>query len=199
MKVVLASGNKGKLAEFQAMFTDSKIEILPQSSFEVIEAEETGLSFIENAILKARNASAQTLMPALADDSGLAVQALKGAPGIFSARYAGEPSNDLANIRKLLEDMASIEADQRQAQFICALAFVRHAEDPVPVVAVGYWNGEILSTPSGSEGFGYDPVFYVPSESCSAAQLSKARKNALSHRGQALKELYQQFETLGLL
>lgn len=198
-KIVLASGNKGKLAEFKGMFGNYNIDVVPQSEFDVPDADETGLSFIENAILKARHAARLTGLPALADDSGLSVMALQGAPGIYSARYAGEPSDDQANIDKLLDAMKGVEDLQRQASFMCVLAFVRHADDPVPVIAQGQWSGQILRQQAGQQGFGYDPIFYVPSEACSAAELTKERKNQISHRGQAISQLKIQLEALGLL
>lgn len=199
MKIVLATGNKGKLAEFRAMFERLGHEIVPQSEYHVVEAEETGLSFIENALIKARNAARATGLPALADDSGLAVQALDGAPGIYSARYAGENASDEDNISKILEALDTLPEDERGASFICALAFVRHALDPVPVIALGQWKGRILEQRSGDQGFGYDPVFYVPEEGCAAAQLPKERKNALSHRAIALQSLLGQMQDLGLV
>lgn len=198
-QIVLASGNKGKLAEFQSMFSDSTWDIVPQSEFSFEEVEETGLSFIENAILKARHAAKHTGLAALADDSGLAVNALQGEPGIYSARYAGVGCSDQDNIAKLLTALAEVPKAERQASFICALAFVRHELDPVPVIALGQWQGEILAEPTGFDGFGYDPVFYVAEHECSAAQLSRAQKNAISHRGRALKVLWQQFQDLGLV
>lgn len=198
-KIVLASGNKGKLAEFKGMFGDYHIDVVPQSEFDVPDADETGLSFVENAILKARHAARLTGLPALADDSGLSVVALQGEPGIYSARYAGEPSDDQANIDKLLDAMTEVDDRQREASFMCVLAFVRHADDPVPVIAQGQWSGQILRQRAGQQGFGYDPIFYVPSEACSAAELTKERKNQLSHRGQAISQLKIQLEALGLL
>ena len=199
MKVVLASGNKGKLAEFQQLFAGSNIELVTQSSLGIESPEETGLSFIENALLKARYASRQSGLPALADDSGLAVDALKGAPGIYSARYAGEGATDQDNVQKLLAELFELVGVKRQARFHCVLAFVRHADDPVPVIAQGQWEGEILSAPSGMKGFGYDPVFYVASEQCSAAEMDKSQKNAISHRGVAIASLMPQLEALGLI
>lgn len=190
-KIVLATGNKGKLNEFQQLFAGRDIEIVPLSDFNIPNAEETGLSFIENAILKARHASRLSQLPAIADDSGLAVDALGGAPGIYSARYAGNDASDADNNQKLLQQMADIPPEQRGAQFICVLAYVRHADDPVPLICQGNWRGEILLAPRGENGFGYDPLFWVESEQCSSAELSKSRKNQLSHRGQALAELFQ--------
>ena len=188
-KLVLASGNQGKLREFSQLFSDKDIQVIPQNEFDTIEAEETGLSFVENAILKARNACKFSGLPALADDSGLEVDALKGAPGIYSARYAGPDASDQDNYLKLLEAMQGVPAEQRTARFQCVLVYMRHENDPTPQVFQGSWEGQILTEPSGAEGFGYDPVFFVPSENCSSAELSKDTKNALSHRGQAIQEL----------
>lgn len=188
-KLVLASGNQGKLREFSQLFADKDIQVIPQNEFDAIEAEETGLSFVENAILKARNACKFSGLPALADDSGLEVDALKGAPGIYSARYAGTGASDQDNYLKLLEAMQGVPAEQRTARFQCVLVYMRHENDPTPQVFQGSWEGQILTEPSGAEGFGYDPVFLIPNEACSAAELAKERKNALSHRGQAIQEL----------
>ena len=199
MKVVLASGNKGKLAEFQQLFAGSNVEIVTQDSLGIESPEETGLSFIENALLKARYASQVSGLPALADDSGLSVDALRGAPGIYSARYAGEEASDQDNVKKLLAELSALEDENRAARFHCVLAFVRYADDPVPVISQGQWEGTILSQPSGTGGFGYDPVFYVASEQCSAAEMEKSQKNAISHRGAAIASLIPQLETLGLV
>jgi XTP/dITP diphosphohydrolase len=188
-KLVLASGNQGKLREFSQLFSDKNIKVIPQSEFDTIEAEETGLSFVENAILKARNACKFSGLPSLADDSGLEVDALQGAPGIYSARYAGSDASDEENYLKLLEALKDVPKEKRSARFQCVLVYMRHENDPTPQVFQGSWEGQILMEPSGAEGFGYDPVFFVPSESCSSAELSKDKKNALSHRGQAIQEL----------
>jgi len=188
-KLVLASGNQGKLREFSQLFADKDIQVIPQNEFDTIEAEETGLSFVENAILKARNACKFSGLPALADDSGLEVDALKGAPGIYSARYAGPDASDQDNYLKLLDAMQGVPAEQRSARFQCVLVYMRHENDPTPQVFQGSWEGQILTEPSGAEGFGYDPVFLIPNEACSAAELTKERKNTLSHRGQAIQEL----------
>ena len=188
-KLVLASGNQGKLREFSQLFADKDVQVIPQNEFDTIEAEETGLSFVENAILKARNACKFSGLPALADDSGLEVDALKGAPGIYSARYAGPDASDQDNYLKLLEAMQGVPAEQRTARFQCVLVYMRHENDPTPQVFQGSWEGQILTEPSGAEGFGYDPVFLIPNEACSAAELTKERKNTLSHRGQAIQEL----------
>lgn len=198
-KLVLASSNAGKVAELQSLLADQGIEVLPQTQFGVPDADETGLSFIENAILKARHAARLTGLPAIADDSGLAVHALGGAPGIYSARYAamhnavaqGE-AKDAANIRYLLQQMAS--QDERQAEFHCVLALVQHAEDPVPLIAHGRWAGLITREVQGSGGFGYDPIFWLPELNKTSAELSKAEKSQLSHRGQALRLLLAQLK-----
>lgn len=191
-KIVLASGNAGKLKEFSQLFANWDIEVVPQSEFGVSEAEENGLSFIENALIKARHASRISGLPALADDSGLAVDALGGAPGIYSARYAGVGATDTENNRKLLEAMVDIADDRRTASFHCALAFVRSAEDPVPLVCSALWSGRILREPAGVQGFGYDPLFFVEPQGMTSAQLAREVKNQISHRAQAVR----QFEAL---
>ncbi|ASP38357.1 non-canonical purine NTP pyrophosphatase, RdgB/HAM1 family [Bacterioplanes sanyensis] len=201
-KIVLASGNAGKLREFSALFAqhfaEQQIELIAQSDMGVIEAEETGLSFVENAILKARNAAAQTGLPALADDSGLEVDALQGAPGIYSARYAQESDGfgqgDGANNAKLLQALNGVADSQRSARFQCVLVYMKHAQDPTPQVFQGCWEGRIAATADGEQGFGYDPLFFVPSENCTAAALTKTRKNQLSHRGQAIQQLLQRWQ-----
>lgn len=185
--VVLASSNPGKIKEFGEIFAAHALTIVPQSQFQVADAEETGLSFIENAIIKARHAAQQTGYPAIADDSGLEVDALKGAPGIYSARYAGPNVSDQANVDKLLAALQAVPEAQRTARFRCVIAFLRHAADPMPLICQGTWEGRVLFAPRGDHGFGYDPVFYVPTSQCSAAELSSAEKHQLSHRGQALR------------
>ncbi|MDG4562299.1 MAG: RdgB/HAM1 family non-canonical purine NTP pyrophosphatase [Candidatus Competibacter sp.] len=190
-KIVLATGNPGKVREFNAVLTGLEVEIVPQSAFAVPEVEETGLSFVENALLKARNAAQHTGLPALADDSGLVVDALEGAPGIYSARYAGPEADDRANIAKLLAELGETPAEWRGARFHCALALLRHAADPMPLICQASWEGLITFEPYGDGGFGYDPVFLVPSEAQTAAELDPAVKNRLSHRGQALAQLAQ--------
>lgn len=192
-QIVLASNNSGKLREIQAVLSDLNLSLLPQSQFNVVEAEETGLSFVENAILKARNCCEQTGLPALADDSGLEIEYLRGEPGIYSARYAGKDATDQDNVAKVLDVLANVPKQQRQARFYCVIAYMRHANDPTPIIAQGYWQGEILLAPQGENGFGYDPIFYVPSESVSAAQLPANVKNKISHRAMALKNLVTQF------
>lgn len=190
-KIVLASGNAGKLKEFSQLFSGWQIAVLPQSDFLDQEAEETGLSFIENALIKARHASRASGLPALADDSGLAVDALDGAPGIYSARYAGAGASDADNNRKLMEALEGVPAAKRGASFHCALAFVRTPEDPVPLVCTARWTGRILERPAGDQGFGYDPLFFVESENMTSAQLPREVKNRLSHRAQAVKKFEQ--------
>ena len=187
LKLVLASGNPGKLAELSDILADLDAEVLPQSEFDVPDAVEDGLSFVENALIKARHAARHSGLPALADDSGLCVDALGGAPGIYSARYAGTHGDDEANNRKLLANLAGV--DNRRAHFHCALVFVRHENDPAPIICEGLWWGEIVDQPRGDNGFGYDPLFYIPSLGCCSAELPKAQKNAVSHRGQALAQL----------
>ncbi len=191
-KIVLATGNAGKLRELHAVLSDFDLDVVPQSAFNVPEAEETGLTFVENALLKARNAALHTGLPALADDSGLAVDALGGAPGIYSARYSGPGADDHANIVKLLSALQDAPTAQRTARFVCALVLLHHPADPIPMICQATWEGIILTEPRGVNGFGYDPVFWVPTENCSSAELAPALKNQLSHRGQALKMLYQQ-------
>ncbi|WP_285260648.1 RdgB/HAM1 family non-canonical purine NTP pyrophosphatase [Halopseudomonas bauzanensis] len=193
-QLVLASNNAGKLKELQAML-GAHIEVLPQSQFISEEAEETGLSFIENAILKARHAARASGLPALADDSGLAVDALGGAPGIYSARYA-DGQGDAANNAKLLDALKDVPDEQRGARFICALALVRHADDPVPIICEGAWEGRILHAAQGEHGFGYDPLFLVPVLGVSSAELPAEQKNQLSHRARAMVLLRQR---LGLV
>lgn len=188
-KVVLASGNRGKIAEIQSILQPLGWKIVPQSDFQVEEAEETGFSFVENAIIKARNAAAHCNLPAIADDSGLEVDVLKGEPGIYSARFAGVGASDQQNLEKLLRQLEGVEADQRTARFRCAMVYMRHANDPSPVIAEGSWEGVVSMTPSGEDGFGYDPIFWIPERNCSAAALSKTDKNQISHRGKALKAL----------
>lgn len=192
-RIILASGNPGKVKEIQAILAAPLI--LPQSQFSVPEAEETGSTFIENAIIKARNAALYGHLPALADDSGLIVDALNGAPGVISARYAGVGSSDTDNLQKLLDELDGVPDAERTARFICVIVFMRHAEDPFPLIAQGVWEGRILMQPIGSNGFGYDPIFWVSEHHCSSAELSPALKNTLSHRGKALRQLNQLLAT----
>jgi XTP/dITP diphosphohydrolase len=191
-RIVLASGNKGKLKEFGELLAGHAIDVLPQSDFGVPDADETGLTFVENAILKARNAAAHTGLAAIADDSGLEVDYLNGAPGIYSARYAGD-GGSAANNAKLLDALHGVPDAERGARFQCLLVYLRHADDPTPLICQGTWEGRILTAPRGEAGFGYDPLFYVAEEGCSSAELSAERKNQLSHRGQALRCLLAAF------
>lgn len=190
-KVVLATGNAGKVRELASLLRDFGLDVVAQTDMGVDSAEETGLTFIENALLKARHAAAITGFPAIADDSGLAVDALGGAPGIYSARYAGIDASDRNNLEKLLTALKEVPDGQRQAQFHCVLVYLRHADDPTPLVFHGVWPGEITHAPAGEGGFGYDPIFYVPSEGKTAAELTREEKSAISHRGQALKQLLE--------
>ncbi|WP_067866683.1 XTP/dITP diphosphatase [Neptuniibacter marinus] len=185
-KIVLASGNKGKLNEFNHALSELNVEVIPQAQFDVPDADETGQSFVENAILKARHAAKITGLPALADDSGLEVDALNGAPGIYSARFSGLDANDAKNNALLLEKLTGLGAEQRSARFRCVLAFMRHATDPTPLICQGTWDGIILEKECGEQGFGYDPLFWVPELNSASAQLSPTQKNKVSHRGQAV-------------
>ncbi|WP_018880195.1 RdgB/HAM1 family non-canonical purine NTP pyrophosphatase [Thioalkalivibrio sp. ALE9] len=188
-RVVLATGNPGKLREIRALLEPLGLAVEAQSEHAVPEADETGLTFVENAILKARNAARHTGLPAIADDSGLEVDALHGQPGIYSARYAGPDGDDAANNAKLLEALAGVPPEQRGARFRAVVVYLEHAEDPAPIIAQGVWPGRIAEQASGAEGFGYDPLFFVPQEGCTSAELPPETKNRLSHRGQALQEL----------
>lgn len=190
MTVVLASSNQGKCKEFAELLKGLSIDLIPQSAFKVQDAQETGLTFIENALIKARHAAQETGLPALADDSGLVVDALNGEPGIYSARYAGEEANAKNNIEKLLQAMQGVK--HRQAAFHCVLAFMRHAKDPTPIICHGKWQGLILDQARGVQGFGYDPIFYLPSEQKSVAELDSSLKNRLSHRAMAFNQLMKQ-------
>ena len=187
--VVLASGNRGKVREIGQLLAGQDMVVRPQSDFDVPDVEETGLTFIENAIIKARNAARHSGLPAIADDSGLEVDALRGAPGIYSARFAGPGASDADNNRKLLTELAALPDAPRTARFQCVLVFMRHADDPTPLICQGTWEGEILAAPQGDNGFGYDPLFYVAEKGCSSAELPAEIKNAMSHRGQALQKL----------
>jgi XTP/dITP diphosphohydrolase len=193
-KIVLATGNKGKVKELAAMLSGLGMEVLPQSDFGVTEVAETGSTFIENAIIKARHAAKQTGLPAIADDSGLAVDALGGQPGVYSSRYSGVGATDQSNIIKLLDVMTDIPLDKRHAKFLCVLVFMRHGDDPTPIICQGEWLGEITTKQQGENGFGYDPVFWVKEQNCSSAQLLPEQKNTFSHRGKALKLLLSQLQ-----
>jgi len=188
-EIVLASSNPGKVREINQLLATLDLLVQPQSEFGVVDAEETGLTFVENAILKARNAARHTGLPAIADDSGIEVDALNGAPGIYSARFAGEGASDQQNLDKLLAELEGLPEAQRSARFQCLMVFLQHADDPTPLICQGTWEGRILLAARGDNGFGYDPVFYVPTHDCSSAELPADVKNALSHRGQALRKL----------
>ncbi|MBL4828162.1 MAG: RdgB/HAM1 family non-canonical purine NTP pyrophosphatase [Spongiibacteraceae bacterium] len=188
-KIVLASGNRGKLKELQQLLSEHTVEVIPQSTFNVPEAIENGLSFVENALIKARNASKHTGLPALADDSGLEVDALLGQPGIYSARFAGPKANDADNNSKLLHQLQNVPESQRSARFQCLLVYIRHESDPTPLIFQGSWEGQILFENSGNNGFGYDPLFFVPEKNCSSADLPADIKNTICHRGKAMAKL----------
>ena len=188
-RIVLASSNRGKLAEFNALLANSNLEIVTQASLGIGDAEETGLTFVENALLKARFAAQQSRLPALADDSGLCVDALNGAPGLYSARYAGRHGDNAANNAKLLQVLNGVPAERRTAFFICALVLLQHADDPAPLIVEGRWYGRVLEASRGAQGFGYDPLFLPDGQTLSSAELDAASKNQLSHRGQALAQL----------
>ncbi len=187
---VLASNNKGKIREFSAMLNELGVEVRPQSDYGVIDVPETGTTFVENAIIKARNASLHTGLPALADDSGIEVDALNGAPGIYSARYAGT-GNDEDNNRKLVKALSGVAEDKRTARYQCVIVYMRHADDPSPIIVQESWEGIIQLQPQGENGFGYDPYFYLPEYGCTSAQLDPAEKNRISHRGKALVKLLE--------
>ena len=189
MRVVLASSNPGKLAELSALLEPAGLRVVSQDAFGIEPVEETALTFVENALIKARAACAATGLPALADDSGVVVNALEGAPGVHSARYAGGGASDADNVAKLLEALEGVAPPERGAAFVCAIVYLRHARDPCPIVCEGIWEGRILDAPRGAGGFGYDPVFFIETLGRSAAELSRAEKNAVSHRGQALAQL----------
>lgn len=195
-KVVLASGNKGKLNELQNALGDFGVELIPQNQLAIESAEETGLTFIENAILKARHASKDSGLPALADDSGLEVDFLDGAPGIYSARYAGEEATDQQNNDKLLDALNGVPVQRRRARFHCYLVYVRHWQDPTPIICQGTWEGQILTQPQGEGGFGYDPLFFDPELQICPALITKDAKNKISHRGKAVRLLQDAFKRL---
>lgn len=188
-QLVLASGNKGKLKEFQHLFKPLHVKIHAQADFNVAPVAETGLTFVENALLKARAAAQASKLPALGDDSGLVVEALKGQPGIYSARFAGDNASDRDNNDLLLEKLTGMIPERRSATFYCCLVLLRHQRDPAPIIVNGTWHGTILDAPRGKEGFGYDPLFFDPRLGASAAELSMAEKSLVSHRGKALKAL----------
>ena len=188
-KIVLASANAGKIKELQQMLDSLGIEVIPQSALDVPDIEETGLSFVENSLLKARNAAALTNLPAIADDSGLEVDYLRGAPGIYSARFSGEHATDASNREKLLQLMADVPPDQRTARYQTIIVYMRHANDPTPIICQGTWEGTIATDEKGDGGFGYDSIFQVTETACRAAELDKDSKNRLSHRGKAMASL----------
>jgi len=192
--LVLASANAGKITELQQMLGGLGVKIIPQTDLDIPDIEETGLTFVENAILKARNAAALSNRPAIADDSGLEVDFLQGAPGIYSARFAGEGAGDKANKEKLLQLMADVPADQRSARYQTVIVYMRHGNDPTPIICQGTWEGMVATESRGDQGFGYDPIFYVTETNCHAAELDKVTKNRLSHRGKAIANLLQQLQ-----
>ncbi|SHO55638.1 XTP/dITP diphosphatase [Vibrio quintilis] len=191
-EIVLATGNQGKVREMADLLADFGFDVKAQSEFQVPDVAETGTTFIENAIIKARHAAQMTGLPAIADDSGLEVDALNGAPGIYSARYAGEDATDQQNLEKLLDAMRDVAEEKRTARFHCVLVLMRHADDPTPLICHGQWEGKILKEAHGTNGFGYDPIFFVPEDQCASAELEPARKKQLSHRGKALRQLFEQ-------
>ena len=193
--LVLASANAGKITELQQMLGGLGVKIIPQTDLDIPDIEETGLTFVENAILKARNAAALSNLPAIADDSGLEVDFLQGSPGIYSARFAGGDAGDEANKDKLLQLMANVPTDQRSARYQTVIVYMRHGNDPTPIICQGTWEGLIAMESRGDQGFGYDPIFYVTETSCHAAELDKVTKNRLSHRGKAIANLLQQLQT----
>ena len=188
-KVVLATGNKKKVEELNALLADLNYIVVPQSEFNVESVPETGTTFVENAIIKARHAAHITGLPAIADDSGIEVDTLLGRPGVYSARYAGEDASDQDNLEKLLEEMNGVPPVLRTARYWCVLVYMRHADDPTPIICQASWEGSLATEPSGENGFGYDPIFNVPDLDCTAAELEPATKNRLSHRGKALAQL----------
>ena len=188
-QIVLASSNAGKLKEFNHVLKGLDFQVLPQSDFNIPDADETGLSFVENAIIKARHASRISGLPALADDSGLEVDALDGAPGIYSARFSGDNASDASNNDKLINMLSAFDESERRARFQCLLVFMRHPEDPTPLICQGTWEGRILTAAQGENGFGYDPLFFVPQLNCSSAELTPEQKSKLSHRGRAVEML----------
>ncbi|QBQ53164.1 RdgB/HAM1 family non-canonical purine NTP pyrophosphatase [Nitrosococcus wardiae] len=189
LQIILASNNPGKLREMGEILSKLSMEVISQSAFKVPEVAETGLSFVENALIKARNAARHTGLAAIADDSGLEVDALDGQPGIHSARYAGPNATDRENLEKLLENLKEVAKNQLNVRYQCVIVYMRHWQDPTPRICQGTWEGQIISPPQGSGGFGYDPIFYLPERHCTAAELPPAEKNRLSHRGKALRAL----------
>ena len=188
-KIVLATNNLNKVREINELFQESIYKIIPQSEFKVTEVEETGKTFTENALIKARNAAKYTDLPVIADDSGIEVDALDGRPGIFSARYSGIGATDKDNLTKLIKDIKYIDRKNCQAKFICAMVYIAYENDPNPIIVEGIWKGYVITKPRGVNGFGYDPIFYVPEYECTSAELDRKKKNQLSHRGQAIRKL----------
>ena len=197
-KIVLASNNAGKAREISEILSAYNISVVPQSDFNVPDIPETGLTFVENALLKARNACHHTGLPAIADDSGLEIDALQGAPGLYSARYAGENATDEENFQKALLELEDTPDENRNARFQCLMVLLKHETDPTPLIFQGTWEGKILKQPQGANGFGYDPIFYVPEHQCSSAELTAEQKNAMSHRGKALKLLAEYIKNSSL-
>lgn len=194
-KLVIASGNAGKLREIARILAPLDIQAVPQSEFNVPDCPEPHVTFVENCLAKARHASAHSGLPALADDSGICVEALGGAPGVYSARYAGEPKSDQRNNEKLIAALAN--ETNRRAHYTCVMVYVRHPDDPEPIISEGRWHGEIIDTPRGENGFGYDPYFLVPQFGKTGAELDQDTKNAISHRGQALRDLVDKLKQFG--
>jgi len=195
-KIVFASSNAGKVREVDQLLEGLNVEVVPLSEFNVPEIEETGLTFLENSIIKARNAAHHAGLPAIADDSGIAVDLLQGRPGIYSARFAGVGASDEDNLKKLIEMIKPFPEEQRTARFICSMVYLRHENDPTPIIAQGVWEGQLVIDPKGENGFGYDPIFYVSSQQCTSAELTSEIKNTLSHRGQALRKLLEKLSSL---
>ena len=195
-EIVLATHNAGKVAEVQSRLEGYGFVVRPLSNYDAPAPEETGLTFVENAIIKARHACDISGLPALSDDSGLEVDALQGAPGIYSSRYAGDSATSTANNNKLLRELKNVEKDKRTARFQCVIVFMRHAQDPTPIICQAHWSGLILEAPRGEQGFGYDPIFFLPDRQCSAAELPPEVKKQISHRGQALTQLAQKLSNI---
>jgi XTP/dITP diphosphohydrolase len=193
-KIVLASSNKGKLKEFAQLFAEFDTDIVPQSTFNLVDAEETGLTFVENAIIKARHACEQTGLPAISDDSGIEADALNGEPGIYSARYSGPDATAKKNLQALLDALIDIPETKRTARYQCVIVFMRHAKDPTPLICQASWEGTLLTAPKGDGGFGYDPIFWVEEHQCTAAELAPEQKHAISHRGKAIRQFIDQFQ-----
>ena len=185
----MASGNLNKVREINALLSNTLYEIIPQSKFNIIEADETGTTFLENALIKARNAAEHTNYPVIADDSGIEVDALDGEPGVFSARYAGPNASDKDNLNKLIKNIKGLDPKDCQARFICSMVFLENFDEKEPIIVEGVWEGYVVTNPCGKNGFGYDPIFYIPSLGCTSAELSDNKKNELSHRGKALRLL----------